>query len=110
MNPQQYSGGLHMQGSKTQNQVNLHQVVSSSQGISTPPVVTQQNSFPNAQSQPLRSISQPQTQQINTQGQQASQQQTPVQPQTIRPVQQYQGQQSQPLTSTAQLPQPTATT
>ena len=110
MNQQQYSGGLHMQGSKTQNQVNLQQVASSSQGISTPPVVTQQSSFPNAQSQPLRSISQPQTQQINTQGQHASQQQTPVQPQTIRPVQQYQGQQSQPLTSTAQLPQPTATT
>ena len=111
MAPQQYPGNIHLQGSKSQVQANIHQVSSSTQGMSTPPVATQQSAFPNTQTQPLRNVSQTQAQQqISNQGQQPSrQQQTSVQPQNNRQVQQYQGQQSQSVTSSAQHPTQVAT-
>ena len=96
MGPQQYSSGIQMHGSKTHGQGPLQQVASSAQGISTPPVATQQSSFPNAQSQPIRNVNQTQAQPVSNQGQQQSRSQTtPVQPQPNRPVQQFQGQQTQ---------------
>ena len=108
MGPQQYSSGIQMHGAKTHGQGH-QQLPSSAQGISSAPVATQQNSFPNAQAQPMRNVNQTQSQSISNQGQQPPRSQpTPVQPQTNRPIQQFQGQQPQSVASAAQHQQSTA--
>ena len=117
MVPQQYAANVmqfHASKPHIQGQTQSQQVAGSTQGVSTPPIPSQQTpSFQVQTAQQMRPITQSQTQ-INTQVQQQTRAQVASVPQSqsIRPLQQtqqYQAQQPQQIQAGGQLTQPTAT-